>query len=155
MERRRDRLRAASGFLGERPDDRGGPRRRRLRSPDLPAQPHRRMDPARQRRLRPRAGKSGISPRRHAAAEGVVQGRVSRFSNVRTDRGRCYKPEISNAQAKSSGETCSMKARNLAGAIIAFLIGFGATSVTAAEIRLAEQFSMGYLQFNVMKLDKL
>src|SRR4051812_11510257 len=72
-------------------------RRRGLRPPDLPAQPHRRLDPARQRRLGPRAGKSGISPRRHAAAEGVVQGRVSRFSNVRTDRGRCYKSEIRNA----------------------------------------------------------
>src|SRR3954469_226928 len=48
-----------------------------------------------------------------------------------------------------------MKAWNLAGAIMAFAIGFGATSVTAAEIRLAEQFSMGYLQFNVMKRDKL
>ncbi len=42
-----------------------------------------------------------------------------------------------------------------AGAIIAFAIGIGATSATAAEIRLAEQFSMGYLQFNVMKRDKL
>ena len=42
-----------------------------------------------------------------------------------------------------------------AGAIIAFAIGFGATSVEAAEIRLAEQFSMGYLQFNVMKRDRL
>src|SRR5436190_7159719 len=37
-------------------------------------------------------------------------------------------------------------------------IGFIIVSVTvsgAAEIRLAEQFSMGYLQFNVMKRDKL
>ena len=42
-----------------------------------------------------------------------------------------------------------------AGAIIAFAIGFGATSAKAAEIRLAEQFSMGYLQFNVMKRDRL
>ena len=29
------------------------------------------------------------------------------------------------------------------------------TAADAAEIRLAEQFSMGYLQFNVMKRDKL
>ena len=42
-----------------------------------------------------------------------------------------------------------------AGAIIAFMIGAGATSATAAEIRLSEQFSMGYLQFNVMKRDRL
>ena len=42
-----------------------------------------------------------------------------------------------------------------AGAIIAFAIGFGATPAQAAEIRLAEQFSMGYLQFNVMKRDRL
>src|SRR3982074_2415141 len=42
-----------------------------------------------------------------------------------------------------------------AGEIIAFAIGFGATSAGAAEIRLAEQFSMGYLQFNVMKRDRL
>jgi ABC-type nitrate/sulfonate/bicarbonate transport system substrate-binding protein len=42
-----------------------------------------------------------------------------------------------------------------AGAIIALAIGFGATSVQAAEIRLAQQFSMGYLQFNVMKRDGL
>src|SRR4051812_7996398 len=48
-----------------------------------------------------------------------------------------------------------MKAWNLAGAIIAFFIGFGTTSATAAEIRLAQQFSMGYLQFNVMKRDRL
>ena len=50
-----------------------------------------------------------------------------------------------------------MKARNLAAALVAlgFATSAGATSVTAAEIRLAEQFSMGYLQFNVMKRDKL
>jgi NitT/TauT family transport system substrate-binding protein len=48
-----------------------------------------------------------------------------------------------------------MKARKLAGAIVALAIGVGATSATAAEIRLAEQFSMGYLQFNVMKRDRL
>ncbi len=50
-----------------------------------------------------------------------------------------------------------MKARNLAGAAIALAlaIGFGTTSAMAAEIRLSEQFSMGYLQFNVMKRDKL
>jgi NitT/TauT family transport system substrate-binding protein len=42
-----------------------------------------------------------------------------------------------------------------AGAAIAFVIGNAATAANAAEIRLAEQFSMGYLQFNVMKRDKL
>src|SRR6195952_406914 len=48
-----------------------------------------------------------------------------------------------------------MKSGHLATAIIACVMGMGTTSVTAAEIRLAEQFSMGYLQFNVMKRDKL
>jgi NitT/TauT family transport system substrate-binding protein len=43
----------------------------------------------------------------------------------------------------------------VAGAIVAFAIGLSATSIQAAEIRLAEQFSMGYLQFNVMKRDRL
>jgi NitT/TauT family transport system substrate-binding protein len=46
-----------------------------------------------------------------------------------------------------------MKTRILASVAMAFAIG--ATSGEAAEIRLAEQFSMGYLQFNVMKRDKL
>jgi ABC-type nitrate/sulfonate/bicarbonate transport system substrate-binding protein len=41
-----------------------------------------------------------------------------------------------------------------AGVAIAFAFG-SATVSGAAEIRLAEQFSMGYLQFNVMKRDKL
>ena len=48
-----------------------------------------------------------------------------------------------------------MKTRNLAGAIFALTLAVGATSARAAEIRLAEQFSMGYLQFNVMKRDRL
>src|SRR3954447_8200779 len=41
--------------------------------------------------------------------------------------------------------------------MVALALGLaaGATSAGAAEIRLAEQFSMGYLQFNVMKRDKL
>ena len=42
-----------------------------------------------------------------------------------------------------------------AGAAIAFVIGSAMTAAGAAEIRLAEQFSMGYLQFNVMKRDRL
>lgn len=44
-----------------------------------------------------------------------------------------------------------------AGALAALLAGLSAplTLAHAAEIRLAEQFSMGYLQFNVMKRDKL
>ena len=47
-----------------------------------------------------------------------------------------------------------MKSGHFVGAIISLAI-IGATSAAAAEIRLAEQFSMGYLQFNVMKRDKL
>lgn len=37
---------------------------------------------------------------------------------------------------------------------VAMIVG-SATIADAAEIRLAEQFSMGYLQFNIMKRDKL
>jgi NitT/TauT family transport system substrate-binding protein len=48
-----------------------------------------------------------------------------------------------------------MKSGHFAGAIIACALGIGATSAQAAEIRLAQQFSMGYLQFNVMKRDGL
>src|SRR6185295_1827424 len=50
-----------------------------------------------------------------------------------------------------------MKVREFAGGIVAlaFATTVGTTPVTAAEIRLAEQFSMGYLQFNVMKRDRL
>ena len=43
----------------------------------------------------------------------------------------------------------------VAGAAIALVIGFATTAAGAAEIRLAEQFSMGYLQFNFMKRDRL
>src|SRR5258708_11924801 len=53
-----------------------------------------------------------------------------------------------------------MRAAGVAGAVIAAMtalaIGRATTMVAAAaEIRLAEQFSMGYLQFNIMKRDKL
>jgi NitT/TauT family transport system substrate-binding protein len=53
-----------------------------------------------------------------------------------------------------------MRAARVAGAVIAAMtalaIGRATTMVAAAaEIRLAEQFSMGYLQFNIMKRDKL
>src|SRR3979411_473211 len=48
-----------------------------------------------------------------------------------------------------------MKSGHFAGAIIGCAFGIGVASATAAEIRLAEQFSMGYLQFNVMKRDRL
>jgi NitT/TauT family transport system substrate-binding protein len=48
-----------------------------------------------------------------------------------------------------------MKLEWFAGAIVTLVLGVNAISATAAEIRLAEQFSMGYLQFNVMKRDKL
>ena len=41
------------------------------------------------------------------------------------------------------------------GVAIAFAIGGATAAAGAAEIRLAQQFSMGYLQFNVMKRDKL
>ena len=41
------------------------------------------------------------------------------------------------------------------GAVIAVAIGGATVTARAAEIRLAEQFSMGYLQFNVMKRDRL
>ena len=43
----------------------------------------------------------------------------------------------------------------IAGVAIAFVIGGITAAAGAAEIRLAEQFSMGYLQFNVMKRDRL
>src|SRR3982750_2147438 len=45
-----------------------------------------------------------------------------------------------------------MKTRMVA---LALALAAGASTAGAAEIRLAEQFSMGYLQFNVMKRDKL
>jgi len=48
----------------------------------------------------------------------------------------------------------TMKLAWVASAAITIAIGV-ATAAGAAEIRLAEQFSMGYLQFNVMKRDKL
>ena len=47
-----------------------------------------------------------------------------------------------------------MRLTQAAGIAIAMIVG-SATIADAAEIRLAEQFSMGYLQFNVMKRDKL
>ena len=43
----------------------------------------------------------------------------------------------------------------IAGAVIAVTIGSATVMARATEIRLAEQFSMGYLQFNVMKRDRL
>ena len=43
----------------------------------------------------------------------------------------------------------------MVGAVIAVAIGGMTAAARAAEIRLAEQFSMGYLQFNVMKRDRL
>src|SRR5437588_6487623 len=47
-----------------------------------------------------------------------------------------------------------MRLTQVAGIAFAIALG-GATMADAGEIRLAEQFSMGYLQFNVMKRDKL
>src|SRR4051794_32442081 len=46
-----------------------------------------------------------------------------------------------------------MRARILTSVAVALAVA--ATPARAAEIRLAEQFSMGYLQFNVMKRDRL
>jgi len=48
-----------------------------------------------------------------------------------------------------------MKSGWAASAAIAFAFGVATTAAGAAEIRLAQQFSMGYLQFNVMKRDRL
>jgi NitT/TauT family transport system substrate-binding protein len=48
-----------------------------------------------------------------------------------------------------------MRSGWLKGAAIAVAIGGAATAAGAGEIRLAQQYSMGYLQFNVMKRDKL
>src|SRR4030081_1558507 len=48
-----------------------------------------------------------------------------------------------------------MRAAGAVCAAIALVIGSAVSAADAAEIRLAEQFSMGYLQFNVMKRDKL
>src|SRR5215218_4566842 len=48
-----------------------------------------------------------------------------------------------------------MRATWIASAAMALAMASAATAAGAAEIRLAEQFSMGYLQFNVMKRDKL
>src|SRR4029078_11669035 len=48
-----------------------------------------------------------------------------------------------------------MRSAWIAGAAIAVTMGGTTVTALAAEIRLAEQFSMGYLQFNVMKRDKL
>src|SRR4051812_41045424 len=90
----------------------------------------------------------GLQPGSHLAAC------VSTNSNV---AGRCAATCVfsqSHKQQYFYGET-AMKSGRVAGAIIAFAIGIGVTSVSAAEIRLAEQFSMGYLQFNVMKRDRL
>ena len=48
-----------------------------------------------------------------------------------------------------------MRSAWIAGAVIIVTIGSATVIARAAEIRLAEQFSMGYLQFNVMKRDRL
>src|SRR3954453_19151583 len=48
-----------------------------------------------------------------------------------------------------------MRSAWIAGAVVAVTIGSATAVADAAEIRLAEQFSMGYLQFNVMKRDRL
>ena len=48
-----------------------------------------------------------------------------------------------------------MRSAWIAGAVMVVTIGSPMAAAGAAEIRLAEQFSMGYLQFNVMKRDRL
>ncbi|KRR13741.1 hypothetical protein CQ12_17810 [Bradyrhizobium jicamae] len=48
-----------------------------------------------------------------------------------------------------------MRSAWIAGVVAAVTIGNATMAARAAEIRLAEQFSMGYLQFNVMKRDRL
>jgi NitT/TauT family transport system substrate-binding protein len=48
-----------------------------------------------------------------------------------------------------------MRAAGAVCAAIVFTISIATTMAGAAEIRLAEQFSMGYLQFNIMKRDRL
>src|SRR3954468_4015445 len=49
----------------------------------------------------------------------------------------------------------SMRSTWIAGVGMAITSGSATVAAAAPEIRLAEQFSMGYLQFNVMKRDKL
>jgi len=49
----------------------------------------------------------------------------------------------------------TMRSGWVRGAAIALAIGGATTAAGAGEIRLAQQFSMGYLQFNVMKRDRL
>jgi NitT/TauT family transport system substrate-binding protein len=46
-----------------------------------------------------------------------------------------------------------MRSAWIASAVIAVAIGSATAVADAAEIRSAGQFSMGYLQFNVMKRD--
>ena len=48
-----------------------------------------------------------------------------------------------------------MRSAWIASAVMSAAIGGATVTAHAAEIRLAEQFSMGYLQFNVMKRDGL
>src|SRR5258708_37215906 len=48
-----------------------------------------------------------------------------------------------------------MRLTCLAGAAFAIAMGSTMTAANAAEIRLAEQSSMGYRQFNIMKRDRL
>src|SRR5450755_4673494 len=89
MEGRRHRLRGASGLLGARPHHRGAPRRRHLRPPCFRLEPDRSLDPAGQRRLRPRARKGRVSIRGHLPREGLFQRGVSRLPHVRPRGRRC------------------------------------------------------------------
>src|SRR5437879_2883258 len=61
---------------------------------------------------------------------------------------------VSRSTKNEKWREVAMRSTHVAGFAFALAVG-GATITDAAEIRLAEQFSMGYLQFNVMKRDRL
>jgi NitT/TauT family transport system substrate-binding protein len=69
-------------------------------------------------------------------------------------RQRRLRVSLPTNKNENSGEAL-MRSAWIAGAVIAVTIVNATMMARAAEIRLAEQFSMGYLQFNVMKRDKL
>src|SRR3954471_19074896 len=78
-------------------------------------------------------------------------GPVASLRSWRKDRSRA---SLATNKKRKQREA-PMRSAWIAGAVIAVAIGSAATGADAAEIRLAEQFSMGYLQFNVMKRDRL
>src|SRR5665213_1702992 len=62
---------------------------------------------------------------------------------------------VVSRSTRNDGRERTMKSGWVMGAAVAVAIGGAATAAGAGEIRLAQQYSMGYLQFNVMKRDKL